>query len=954
MIQNEKISGFTLEKVECVEDYKSIGYLFRHDKTGFELYYLKNDDKECFFSYDVYTPAENDTGVFHILEHTLLTGSKKYPVRDPFMSMVRNSCNTFLNAMTGPDRTYYPAASPVKKDFDNIFKVYTDAVFDPLLRKESFMQEGIRLSSEGGIHFEGVVFSEMLGDISSHESVVSSASSRPLFEKGTPYTFESGGYPPSITDLSYEKFIETYNKYYAPRNIKLFLYGDLDITEKLEYLDREYLSKRGDGGKKIERIKQSPSWSKARKFRTTSNASSDELSSTVMVSWLFGSCTEPEENTELSILTDLLLGNPGCPLYKAIVDSGLGRDLSPESGMSDSFRDLVFSVGIDGVKDESKAEEIESFILNALERIADEGFDGKAIEASIRKSEFRLQEIPSGSPQGYRLFFSRIDKGWIFDKTPGQMLQIKSELKSIRNKLEKDPDYFSKLIQRWFLNNRHRLLSVITMDKENKNRLEKEIEDKLSEHKDEYKKETEDSFIRFSHSDDKADDIRKLPKLNLSDLPNLNVSTEHEKQQNLVTMETRSNGVVYADMAFDVTNLKWNELEDLSLLSRLLLMTNVSSYSYSDFLTELNFVTGGASISIESGTDYKTKKDKTILLVRFKALNEYFKDALSLFELLIKEADITNKERIKATITDIESDYAAYCVRIAHQYALLASSSRINDSALTTERTTGLSFWLRLKEMENELDTLPDRLMAIKNKVFTQNRLLFHVATDKELIDDVALLSSGFILSLPEGESLGENTREYIKTKENLAFLLGSNVSYLGLSSQFSGTKEDEAKERMFLSIYSNNLLWSLIREKGGAYGAGSTLDPIESLISFYTYRDPRLDKSVSDIKKGIAEEEFDIDMLNDAKLRVLSRDIRPNGPMQLALVDLRRMVYSLSDEERMRMKNEMLKVTLNDLESVRGAVLKEAENAVIAVLADERAVSESSIPFKKINLPLN
>ena len=358
------------------------------------------------------------------------------------MALSRNSCNTFLNAMTSPDRTDYPAASPVKKDFDNIFAVYTDAVFDPLLRKEDFMQEGIRLSSQGGLHFEGVVFSEMQGDISSHQSVVQNSISRPLYPSTSPYAYESGGNPPDITDLTYEKFIETYRKYYVPANMTLFLYGDLDVTEKLEFLDREYLSSRKKG-EKAARAEKGEDWDSPRRFYAKSSAEEGDDSASIMVSWLLGEADDPRLNTELSLLVDVLLGNPGCPLYRRITESGIGRDISSESGMSDAYRNLSFSVGFSGSKAE-KAEEAEEFILSSLASIVEEGLDPTLVESSLRRMEFRIQEISDGLPEGYRIYFTRVDKGWVYGKNPSEMLQTLSLVGEIRDEIRKDPRYLEK------------------------------------------------------------------------------------------------------------------------------------------------------------------------------------------------------------------------------------------------------------------------------------------------------------------------------------------------------------------------------------------------------------------------------------------------------------------------------------------------------------------------------
>ncbi len=947
------VNGFELVSIEEIPDYKSIGMLFKHIKTGFQVYALSNDDSECFFNYTVYTPATDNSGVFHILEHTVLTGSEKYPVRDPFMAMIRNSCNTFLNAMTGPDRTYYPAASPVKKDFDNIFNVYTDAVFCPLLRKESFMQEGIRMSENGGLHFEGVVFSEMQGDISQHDSVVSSSSTRPLFDNNSPYKYEFGGNPPDICDLTYEKFIETYKKYYVPANMTLFLYGNIDIEEKLSFLDREYLSHR-DGGVAIKRAEMSSAWKEPRFYRATSNSEEGKISSTTMLSWLLGDSSEPNLNTELSLLVDLLLGSPGSPLYKAIIDSSLGRDLSSESGMSDSFRELVFAVGVDGTE-ENDARKVEDFILSTLADIANKGFDRMEIEASIRRMEFKLQEIPSGMPQGYTLFFSRIDKGWAYGRNPSDMLFAKDGIKRIREKLEENPNYFSSFIRDNLLNNSHRLLSVVVMDKDTQKRLDQKIKDKVKEHKGQYSRKEEDDFHLFEAGFDSDEQIAKLPKLTIDDIPNLKLDYSHQIDGRIIKTDFKSGGVVYCDMAFDVSDFSYKELEDLSLLSRLLLMTNVSDMDLSTFLTSLRLSTGDANISLESGS-MPNGETKVYLYVRFKSLFEYLDDALSLFKKLFEEADLKSMSRIKATLLDIESDFQASVVRSAHQFAISNASSSLSATLYKAERTSGLEFWYRIEEMiSSEMDDLSERLMKIYDKVFVSSRMLFHISTDSEILDSATASAKAFIKSIQSGDGIKECVPDVFKPScKNRAYTFSTPVNYIAYVFD-SGEQDSKeaAAEKMLLSICCKNSLWALIREKGGAYGAGGATDSIEHFSFIYSYRDPRTDDSIRDFSKAIEIEDLTQSKVEDAKIAILSRDVKPLGPSSKAMIDFRRYLYGIPDELRHRRKDMMLSVCIDDLiKSKAGLLDKMNRKASISIIADLPKVEKSKYNFEIENLP--
>lgn len=945
--------GFRLIDRRSCPDYRGVGYLFKHERTKMEVYFLSTDNSECFFTYTVYTPPKDDTGVFHILEHTVLTGSKKYPVRDPFMALHRNSCNTFLNAMTAPDRTDYPAASPVKKDFDNIFSIYTDAVFDPLLRKEDFMQEGIRLSSQGGLHFEGVVFSEMLGDISSHGSVVQSATTRPLFDEDSPYNHEFGGNPPDITDLTYEKFLETYHKYYVPANMTLFLYGDLDVLEKLEFLDREYLSNR-ESGERAERVSCPERWSAPKKCRFESSADEDDDTSSIMVSWLLGEADDPLENTILSVVVDVLLGNPGAPLYKRIVERGIGRDISSESGMSDAYRNLTFSVGFSGSKEE-KAQEAESFILKSLSEIVNDGIDPIYIESSLRRMEFKIQEISDGLPAGYKIYFTRIDKGWAYGKNPSDMLQTLKLVKEIRDEIKKDSKFIEKWIEKNLINNNHRLLSVITMEKDVQDKINEAIEKKLEEHKDEWNEEQERLYLEFEEGEDSIEAYETIPRLSLSDIPSKLNIIPREVDGSLIVSKMPSSSIVYSDIAFDVSDFSVEDLEYVSLLARVMLMTDVGDMDYSEFLSSLRFVTGAFSAFLDIGSDCNGE-EKDSLVFRFKSLSEHFDEALDLLLSLLREGKFSSPDRVKAALRDIESDYEASVVRQAHSFALGSASRSLTSALYTTERTEGLMFWYRIGEMlENgEFEKTCEKLSLIAERTFTKERIIYHITLDEEEVDDKKKSVKAFIDSLPSGEKRGKSTKVVPESaKKNLGYSFSSPVTY----SALSGKAPDEESEitsamRMLLSMVSQNSLWSLIREKGGAYGAGSGVDINEDIWYFYTYRDPRLDKSISDFSLAVRSEELTDEKLEDAKLKILARDTKPMGPQSKGILDLRRYIYNISDELRKKLKESQLVLTKEEIERIKPMMEKSMEEGSITVLASKKALENSELSLEIKALP--
>lgn len=945
------VSGFRVMDVRDVPDYKGTGYLLRHGKTGFEVFFIENSDRECFFSYLVYTPPANSRGIFHIIEHTVLTGSERYPVKDPFMAMVKNSPNTFLNALTSVDRTYYPAASMVEKDLDNIFLVYTDAVFSPLLRKESFEQEGIRISSEGGLHFEGVVFSEMLGDMSQHESVLNSAMTRGLFAEDSPYRYESGGDAREICRLTYGEFLSAFRKYYVPENMVLFLYGDMDIEEKLSILDSQYLSGR-DGGKKAERVGLTERWDKPRRIRLSSNAEDGQDSSSVVVSWLLGDNSSRLESTILSLIVDMLLGSPGCPLYKAISDSDLGESLSSESGMSNEFRELSFGVGFSGA-DERNAERIESFILSVLSGIVRDGLDKKAIEASIRRMEFSTLEIPGGIPQGMRAMF-KVEKCWLYGKDPYTMLDTKRMIRDIRKLWEDDPLFFEHWIEKNLINNSHRLLTVVAMDADNSRRVEEEISKALDERKAEYSQDEEKAFEAFQEEDDDEDAVSRLPSIGLEDLPNRIDTIGHVAEGSVVRCPILTGGVVYTDIIFDISDFDYRELDAMNLYSRLMNMCDVGDMDYSEFSTALRFVSGGYAFYIESGADINGN-EKVYLVCRLKSLPGLERSGLDLFLRLFEEGKLDNRERIKAALLDIITDFQSGVIQNGHTFALSAAQSILSPSLYIGERLFGVSYWYTAKDMLEDLDGIAGLLADVKKKAICSRRAMIHVAAEDDDMEQAVSAAEYFMSRLPEGDGCGSAMHELPSLESLQAYTLSSSVSYIGLAGRSGSYMDRDASADKLLSIHmTSSSLWSEIRGNGGAYGAGAFVDPIERTWSFYSYRDPRLDATISGFSKALRDETIDSTALVNAKLRVLSQDVRSVSPSSRALIDIRRIVFAFSDDLRQRNRDLLLSLTVEDLESSRARFLRRLDEGEysLAVISDRSAVSGSAHPFVSKSLP--
>ena len=948
----DRFAGFIVKNISALPDYKAEGIFLEHEKTGFIAYYVKTDDSEKFFSYTSYTPPENSKGIPHIIEHTVLSGSRKYPVKDPFMILVRNSCNTFLNALTGVDRTYFPAASTVEKDLKNLFSVYTDAVFSPLLREETFMQEGIRISSSGGMHFEGVVFSEMLGEMAEHEFVLASASTKPLF--GTsPYQFESGGDAREICKLTYDEYLDFYKRHYVPANLSLFLYGDMDIVPLLTLLDEEYLSTR-EAGEKITRTGLTARWTEPRLYETVSAAEDEEGGASVMLSWLLGDNAKPGESTLLSLIVDILLGSPGCPLYKAIAESDLGKDLSTESGMSSSYRELVFSAGFSS-SDPSDARKIEAFILSALREIASRGLDRKAVEAAIRRMEFSLKEIPGGIPQGMRLFF-QAEKGLTFGTDPALFLSPSAVIEDIRKAWKDNPRFFEDWIMDNLVDNPHRLLTIVRKDPGEGKAIEEAIGKVLEERRNEYSEEKEKRFNVFQTTPDSPASVASIPRLTREDLPYSFDRIGHTYIDGVVAAPVASGGIVYTDLVFDISDFSYRELDAVNVLARLFSMCNLPDMNYSDFSTALRFVSGGYAFYVESGST-SDGKEKVFFVCRLKSLPDLQWEGLDLFMKLLFEGIITDEARIKAALTDISTDFSSSVVQSGHTYASALAASALSPSLYIGERLSGVTCWYTIAQMLNgDLKALGKEMEDVRARMLARERMMIHVTTDSDLIGRAVDTASSFRGRFPEGRGVGKYEHVLPPSARFKARTLSSSVSFTAISCRAPGFSDPlSSKERIFLSIISQTFLWTAVREKGGAYGAGAYLDNCERIFTFYSYRDPRLDDTIKDFLASGTESGITAERLEDAVIGVLARDLKPMAPAVRSLVDIRRLLYRISDSERERIRKEILSLSVEDVQEGGRKLKEELDEGcwMAACIGDKKAVEASEFPWQAESLPL-
>lgn len=908
--------GFRLLGKEEVPSYDGNASLYVHENTGFRVITVENKDREQFFSYVVYTPCDNSSGVFHIIEHTVLSGSRKYPVKDAFTTQMSRGCPTFMNAMTGADRTYYLASSAVKKDFENLFKVYTDAVFDPLLRKETFLQEGIRVSYKDGVHFDGVVFSEMQGATSQHESVLSSLSSHGLFP-GCQYQNESGGLPSEIAKLSYEEYIETYKKYYVPSNMCLLLYGDIEKEEILKFLDEEYLSKR-EYIAPPEKVVLPPRWTEPRKAYATSSSidGNSNGKASLLYSWRLNPSMDGVEGATLTVLTDMLLGSPGCPLYNAITECPYSEDISTESGMIWDYSEYAFAVGMAGVAKEDY-ESAADYLLSAMKKIVENGFSEREKEAALRRNEFNLREISGGNPQGMKALF-RIDKPFAYGGDILSALYPERDMAEVRRRSEANPRYFEQYMEKNFLNNPHRLLSIVAMDDKKDAEIEAEMEKILEEEKSKHPESEEALFLDFSSSEDDAESYKNFGTLKLEDVEDVKFENNPgSRSDKIVSVPCFSNGIVYLDAAFDVSDFSMEELESLNVYARLLTMCSTKEKDMRSVQTDIRYTSGGYAFYLESGQSLEGDV-RIYFLFRMRSLKETAHDALGEFIKLLKDGNVDEAELSNA-LTDISTDYKAGVVQSGHSYAISASSAPLSSSLYIGEKLSGLSYWYTIESKRKDVDGEIGRILSVREKLLDADRLSIQTLSDKENTSFMRAEAEYFLSSFASKGGIGKRCEINPDFPKKAAFLLSTPVSYSALSSSVSSLSwHDMLSVRMFLSVLSTDSLWDLIRAKGGAYGTGCMLDNMESRLFFYTYRDPRGLLSFDDFTRSVEIQKIDKKKLDDVRINIKSQDRKPQSPSQKALIYLRRRLFSVSDEYRQRLRADLNGLGVEDVYAIR------------------------------------
>lgn len=954
---------FSKKKTVSLPFYGGEGTLYVHDRTSMEVFHIKNSSTELCGCFMFATPSEDSMGVAHILEHTVLSGSGKYPVKDPFNVAIQSSPNTFLNAMTFPDKTIYPFASPLKKDFDNLFDIYADAVFNPLLRKTSFQQEGVRFF---GPRFDGVVFNEMSGVRSEEDEIVQTFSLSKLFE-GTPYQYDSGGDPYFIADLTYEEYLSRYRKWYSPSNCRFFLFGDLDASSYMEKIEKEYLGeenlKRWDGVKIIPNT-ETYKLKNCGFVRQKLSCSTKDANS-VVLSWLTTPSADPVEALTINILVDILLGNPGAPLYKAIIDSDLGEDLSNASGTSSDYAYLPFTVGFSGAV-KGKEDEIEAFLVSTLKDLAEKGLPEDLVKAILKRQEFSIREIPgSGTPFGLAAAI-RSSRTWLRGYDVEKPLNVTGILEEIKRRVS-GGRYFENWIMDNLVNNPNRCLLTVSEDPDYDRLYHEKLEVKLKNRKsffseEELKKE-EKAFEEFVSAEDTEEQCALFKRIKVSDMPQSVPTLDPEKIEmgavSAARILEKTNGITYLNLAFDAGGLSDEELLNLPLLLRLMQICNTKKHTYAEIGTLVKTYTGALNIANFTDSDLDGKP-VSALSVSLKFLTSDMNDSLSLIREILFDGVLEDATRLRAAITDLVSDFASYYTYSGHFYATVSSTSMLSRAQMENELTggtTGFIYLDSLKSLKNEeLISLSYKLRELRDKLLNNNKLILQYCCDREDSETVyeGLLDFTSSLSVRAPGKVKDVEKEFVRPSEKYRYMkISSGPSFNSIA--FKLPRMDEkflVCSSLFASIVSSGYLWEEVRGKGGAYGVECHVNMQDKIFSFSSYRDPETEGTFRAFENcfsySVSEEEIE-----NTVVTTLGKELKPMTPQIKSAECFRRTLFGLSDSTYLKRRKLIMEATVEDVREVSSALEKQCrENSVRATIGSGNPPA-SELRTEVVELPL-
>lgn len=965
------LQAYELQKEENLPGIQAKGYLLRHKKSGARVLLVENDDENKVFSIGFRTPPSDSTGVPHIMEHSVLCGSKNFPAKDPFVELVKGSLNTFLNAMTYPDKTVYPVASCNDKDFQNLMHVYMDAVLHPNIyqHEEIFRQEGwsYKLDSlDDKLEYNGVVYNEMKGAFSSPEGVLDRVVLNTLFPD-TSYANESGGDPEVIPELTYEQFLDFHQKYYHPSNSYIYLYGDMDMEEKLKWLDLEYLSDYEEIQVDSKIKYQDPFTEVVEKEIAYSIASDESESENTYLSYnkVIGTSLDRELYLAFQILDYALLSAPGAPLKKALTDAGIGKDIM--GSYDNGIYQPIFSVIAKNAEKSQKDIFVET-VEDVLRTLVTDGIDKKALEAGINYYEFRYREADFGNyPKGLMYGLQMMDS-WLYDdEKPFIHIEALDTFEFLKKQVQ--TDYYEQLIQRYLLDNTHGAIVVVKPERGRTARMEKELEEALQAYKMSLSKEEQERLVErtkaleaYQSEPDAEEDLERIPILKREDISGEIAPIINEELTiagvPVVFHEIETNGIGYMDVMFDASDVAEEELPYLGILQSVLGIIDTTHYEYGELFNEINVHTGGIGTSLELYNDVTNVKEKVFrstFEVKAKALYQKLPMAFEMIGEILAESKLEDTKRMKEILAMLKSRLLMKFQSSGHTTAALRAMSYASPSAKLKDMTSGIEFYEKVayleEHFEEEKARLTEILTNLTKKLFRSDRMMISFTASKAGLSGMETMIEGLKKRLFEEETKETPCILHCE-KKNEGFKTASKVQYVARAGNFidQGVPYHGALQILKV-ILSYDYLWQNVRVIGGAYGCMTNFNRIGEGY-FVSYRDPNL-KRTMDVYEGVVDylENFTVTDRDMTKY-IIGTMSNIDQPMTPAIKGERSMnlyMNRVSEEMIQTERCQILEAQQEDIRKLAPVVEAVLRADQICVIGGEEKIEEDRELFQNI-----
>jgi Zn-dependent M16 (insulinase) family peptidase len=958
--------AFNLVKEQNIPELNSVAKLYVHKRTGARLLSIINDDENKVFAINFRTTPKDSTGVPHILEHSVLNGSEKYPVKEPFVELLKGSLATFVNAFTFPDKTCYPVASQNVQDFYNLIDVYMDAVLHPLISEQTLMQEGwhYEINDPGEpLTYKGVVFNEMKGAYSSPDGILETRVTESLFPKHL-YGVDSGGDPRHIPELTYENFRSFWETYYHPSNSFIYFYGNDDPEKRLKLMEGYLKAYKRKKVKSVVRLAKPFKRPKKVEFAYDAGEDKDiENKYYLVVNWKLPDTSDAVLNFSLRILGHILIGTPASPLRKALLDSGLGEDLAG-IGLETELRHLVFSTGLKGTR-KRHAKKIEKLIFNALESLVRDGIDPDTVAASMNTVEFHLRENNTGAfPVGIALM-RRVLTTWIHDEDPFKLLAFEAPLYEIKSKLATDPHYFEKLIQTHFLENTHRTILRLKPDPELGRRLDDDekarlakLRASLSENQIAELVETTKKLKLSQETPDSPEALEKLPVLKLQDLEKMSKTIPIEaidlNDTKVLYHDLFTNGIIYLDLGFDLHALPKNLLPLTNIFARALLETGTDQEDFVKLSQRIGKSTGGISSATVTANAIGSKESIIKLFLRGKATVPQSGELLNILKDILVGAKFDNRERLKQIVLEEKAGLEASLVPSGHVYVNQRLRAQLSESGWAKDQMNGIGYLFALRELANDIDkkwkAVLRKLEAIREALINRDVLLCNVTVDAENWQVFKPQLESFLTALPfKKAKLSSFDIKTTQIKEGLA--VPAQVNYVGKGANlYDLGYEYDGSAEVIAGYLGLSYLHEKVRVQGGAYGVFSVFDNASGAFTYLSYRDPNVAATIDSYDKaGAFLKELDASRLSNNELtKAIIATIGDLDAYQLpdakGYTSMLRYLTNRTDRLRQKTRDEVLSTNGEDFIAFGEVLEKVAQSNAVAVLGSQNALESASI----------